>query len=98
MISIIGMLYNAKVRKDSADQRRVANWFGFTDPRLDVRWRDLRVAITRKPWRLWHRTKHLFVEWTRLSANRAAKVFLDVIIMLSLALAGAFTSLIWWLR
>jgi len=78
---MIFMWLNAH-RGDGADQRRMANRWGWGDPSLTIRWVEIGGRIIR-PWKwhkVWHSIKHLCVEWTRLDANRAGKLGMDWIV------------------
>ena len=79
--NMLFMWLNAR-NGDVADQRRMANAWGWADPTLVIRWVELRGRIIR-PWKwhkVWHSTKHLVVEWTRLDANRSGKLGMDFVV------------------
>jgi hypothetical protein len=80
-LNMVGMWLNAR-RGDRADQRRMAGRWGWDHPIVVKRWTELRGRIIR-PWKwhkVWHSFKHLCVEWTRLEANRAGKLWMDWVV------------------
>jgi hypothetical protein len=93
--NMLGMWWNAR-QGDVPDRDRIAMHWGWSDPSLNVRWDELGGRIIR-PWKwhkVWHSFKHLCVEWTRLDANRGAKLWMDWVAWPWLILLGL---LIRWL-
>jgi len=81
--NIFGMMWRALYLKGPRDLQMMANFWGFNDPCEEMvnRRADVAKAFRKlRWWRLWHKTKHFFVEWTALNNQRSAKMFLDFIV------------------
>ncbi len=64
--------------RHAREREMFRHWFGFTDPRIDYVYANIRAA----PWRMWkHELTDLIVEWNKLDTQRAAKFAAALIVI-----------------
>ena len=82
---LLAMIIGSFFPDKNKDRARLANWLGFTDPRMMEHWRRLREDFSL------HAVANIFTEWNRLDPQRGWKTYAAALDLLIVALL-----LVWW--